>query len=147
MLALPCSSADEALSPEQPERWARRGEPWPWGSIPTAGCVGGWDRRFHAQLRLRGLLPGDLHAAGAGLPPVGWHGTAPAPGERGGGVPPHLHHGSLQELHGLEQRQEGPGAVSPDKRVIDTLVCSAADLKQCPLFIPGEAWPYRVSSS
>lgn len=46
-----------------------------------------------------------------------------------------------------ERRQEGLGAVSHDKRVIDTLVCSAADLKQCPLFIPGEAWPYRVSSS
>lgn len=48
---------------------------------------------------------------------------------------------------GFGRRQEGQGAVSHDKRVIDTLVCSAADLKQCPLFIAREAGPYRVSSS
>lgn len=49
----------------------------------------------------------------------------------------------MQEL----QAAEGQGAAAHDKGVIDMLVCGTANVEQCPLFIPGEAWLYRVSSS
>lgn len=122
--------ADEALSLEQPKRRVRRGEAQPWGAALLLAH----------PVRLHGPLPGHLHAAQAGSAPAGCSSRT-----GGSGCRPR---GSLQELHRLGAQAGGTmGAVSHDKRMIDPLVCSAADLEQCPLFIPEEAGPGRVSSS
>lgn len=90
MLALPCCSADEALSLSSQAR--------PWGRALQ-------DQSRHTQLRLRALLPGDLHPAGAGSPPVGWH--SPCSWEHGGpSAPPPSH--TMQELQ-QQQRQRDRG--------------------------------------
>lgn len=99
MLALPCRSADEALSLSSPSvghGGVRHG--------PGGDPCSRQDRRCHAQLRLRGPLPGDLHPAGAGSPPVGWH--SPCSGGTGGpSAPPPSH--TVQELHQQQRHRDG----------------------------------------
>lgn len=127
MLALPCRSADEALSLSSR---ARRGEAGPWGGAGSA-------------LSHSAAAPGDLHPAGAASPPVGWH--SPCSREQGES----LSTSSIPHNTGAAPaaEAEGQGAAPDDKGVIDMLVCGTANVEQCPLFILGEAWLYRVSSS
>lgn len=137
VLALPCRSADETLwlSSLGVGHGGVRLSP---GGEPCCRQHGRW----HTHLQLPGLIPGDLHPAGAGSPPVGWH----SPCSREQGVPQHLFHPTPCRSCS-SSRGRGAGAVPHDKGVIDMLVCGTANLEQCPLFIPREAWPYWVSSS
>jgi len=68
----------------------------------------GRDRRFHTQLRLRGPLPGDLHAARAGSAPAGWHGVVPAAGGREGpSAPPPSRTPRCRSCVGGDRRDRG----------------------------------------
>lgn len=104
-LALPCRSADEALSPEQPKRRACRGEVWPWGSIPAAGGIGaftpscGFVGRFQEICMLHELV----------CLPQGGTAWRLLRRDRGSLSTSAIQRGSLQELHRLWAEAGGTG--------------------------------------
>lgn len=148
-LACPAVPLTRHFYPQQPGRRARRGEESPRGAS-LLGVGGGTgtgaftpSRGFAGGCREICMLHEPVRLPRGGTAP--WEGrVAPTGGDFE--VPRHLV-ARCESCLGFWQRHEEPGAASHDKRVIDTLVCSAPDPKQCPLFISREAWLYRVSSS